>query len=104
MNLLAMRPSQWERLEQDLASPEIQQDFLDGLHAYLSSVALDDGVDTDRLYVTAVKTEGVGAWSYIDHQRLVDVLHRVDNKVASVFLSGVSKALEAKLRPLVCIA
>lgn len=101
---MALKPSQWRRLEQDLSSPATQQDFLDGLHAYLTSVALDDGVDTDRLYVTALKTEKVGAWSHIDHQRLVDVLHRVDNNVASVFLSGVSKSLEAKLRSLVCIA
>jgi hypothetical protein len=104
MNLMALRPSQWKRLEEDLTNPVIQQDFLDGLHAYLNSVALDDGVDTDRLYVTAVKTNNAGAWTHIDHARLVALLHRVDNKVASVFLSGVSKALEAKLRPLVCLA
>jgi hypothetical protein len=72
MNLMALKPSQWKRLEHDLISPATQQDFLEGLLAYLSSVALDDGVDTDRLYVTAVKTENVGAWSpsHINQQKL----------------------------------
>jgi hypothetical protein len=100
MNLMALRPSQWDRLEEELPSPFTQQVFLEGLEAYLGSVRLDDGVDTDRVYVTGVKTENAGAWQHIDHQRLLTVLKRVDVNVADVFLSGVSRALRAQLRPL----
>lgn len=97
INLMALRPSQWDRLEEELASRSTQEEFLDGLESYLQSTSADGGVDTDRIYVTAVKTENAGAWQYINSDRLLAILKRVDTQVSKIFLSGVSSALEADL-------
>ncbi|NOV15441.1 hypothetical protein E5S70_04945 [Ensifer adhaerens] len=99
INLMALRPSQWDRLEQELADPSRQDEFLEGLEYYLKNTSAEEGVDTDRIYVTAIKTENAEAWQHIAADRLFVILKSIDAEVGKIFLSGVSKALEAELRP-----
>ncbi|MBY5387687.1 hypothetical protein [Rhizobium leguminosarum] len=94
MNLMALRPSQWDRLEVELANPSTQEEFLAGLQYYLSQAYDDNGADRDRIYVTAVNTENVNAWDRITTDRLVTVLKTVELQIAKMFASG----LEAKRR------
>lgn len=92
INLMALRPSQWDRLEEELASASVQEDFLSGLQAYLGHASLEDGVDKERVYVTAVNTENVNVWNRIATDRLVNILKTVDLQVAKTFVSGLAKA------------
>ncbi|MGG7536155.1 hypothetical protein [Rhizobium sp. 12,4] len=94
MNLMALRPSQWDRLEEELANPSTQEEFLAGLQYYLSQAYDDNGTDRDRIYVTAVNTENINAWDRIPADRLIKILKTVELQIAKMFASG----LEAKRR------
>lgn len=97
INILMLKPSQWEKLSCELIDSATQERFLDGLRGYLSSSTCDDGVDVDRIYVTAVNTENAGVWQHIGAERLLDVLKSVDQQIARIFLSGLPRALADKV-------
>lgn len=97
MNLVALRPSEWNRLAEDLHRPETQALVLEALRRVLLDIGLDGGADTDRVYTLAVQLGNAGAWAVLDDRRLWASLQGVDQAVLAVFLGGLPTELEEAL-------
>ena len=94
INLLALRPSEWRKIRNELLRVDRQDDFLEGMLNYLKHAVLDGGAGTDRIYTLALRIESSKVLDFIENARTLDVLKQVDYDVGKVFLSGLAVARE----------
>lgn len=97
MNLMALRPSQWDRLSKELKTDTVQTKFLEGVKTTLSTFIGNDVEDREQVYVLAVKSENIDAWAHVSIKRLAGILRGVDAETLKVFASGLTAAHRAEL-------
>ncbi len=88
IHIASLRPSQLEVLEQKLTDPNYAEQFAKALHDYLRRVVPDDGADSDRLYMTAVKLSDANVWPHLSETTLTAVFEGVPISVVQTFVQG----------------
>jgi hypothetical protein len=97
INVAALRPSEFLKLDEKLSHPGYAAEFGEGLVEYLNEVTVDGGADSDRVYVMARQLTDAKVWNHIDVNALAELLMRAPAEAVAVFMQALPANLTSAI-------
>lgn len=97
INVAALRPSEFLKLDEKLSHPGYAAEFGEGLVEYLNEVTVDGGADSDKVYVMARQLTDAKVWNHIDVNALAELLMRAPEEAVAVFMQALPANLTSAI-------